>query len=91
MPHLTIIDTTSFSACRRRLLIDTAEEGHPEYFSNLRSALDERGVQLCSVLLTHWHRDHVGGVKEVIKSIAPVCHVDLRIRVWDSMRDVCTT
>ncbi len=43
-----------------------------EYFTNLKSALDEHGANLSSVLLTHWHGDHVGGVDTVVTDIAQV-------------------
>ena len=56
----------------RRLLIDTADGKQPEYFANLRQTLQDAGVRLHSVILTHWHHDHVGGVEQVIRDIAEV-------------------
>lgn len=48
----------------RRLLIDTGE-GLPVWSERLRQVLDEEGASVEKVLVTHWHGDHVGGVKQV--------------------------
>ncbi|KAL2268113.1 hypothetical protein VTJ83DRAFT_2959 [Remersonia thermophila] len=51
-----------------RWLIDTGE-GKPSWLANLRRVLAEEGpgTALAGVLLTHWHRDHVGGVADVLR------------------------
>lgn len=48
----------------QRLLIDTGE-GKPEWAESLRSVLAEEKASVRTVLLTHWHGDHVGGVGQV--------------------------
>ena len=51
----------------RRWLLDTGE-GRPAFAANLRSAMEREGVtELEGILLTHWHRDHVGGVADARK------------------------
>jgi len=47
-----------------RILIDTAE-GKQEWFDSLRQVLQDEKASIQTVLLTHWHHDHVGGVKQV--------------------------
>ncbi|KAI9868422.1 MAG: hypothetical protein M1813_005866 [Trichoglossum hirsutum] len=51
----------------RRLLIDTGG-GEPSWTRSLKTVLtSERAIVDC-VILTHWHPDHVGGVKDLLKS-----------------------
>lgn len=48
----------------RRWLLDTGE-GRPAFVANLRAAMEAEGVtELAGILLTHWHRDHVGGLAD---------------------------
>lgn len=54
---------------RARILIDTGE-GKPIWRENLKKTLEAEGATLEKVLLTHWHPDHVGGVKDV-KELVP--------------------
>ncbi|KAK4099892.1 Metallo-hydrolase/oxidoreductase [Parathielavia hyrcaniae] len=59
-----------------RLLIDTGE-GKPSWAAALRRVLDdeekEKGhgsgtsVSVSAALLTHWHRDHTGGVRDLLR------------------------
>ena len=49
----------------RRWLLDTGE-GRPAFVANLRAAMEAGGgTELEGILLTHWHRDHVGGLADV--------------------------
>ena len=48
----------------RRILIDTGE-GKPAWAERLRQVLEEEKASVGTVLLTHWHHDHVGGVAQV--------------------------
>lgn len=48
----------------KRILIDTGE-GKPVWAERLRQVLDEEKASIQTVLLTHWHHDHVGGVGQV--------------------------
>lgn len=53
----------------RRILLDTGDGEAPEYIDLLRSVLKEHQVTLDHILLSHWHPDHVGGVKIIQQSI----------------------
>ena len=49
----------------RRILIDTGECGQKEYLTNLSQVLKQFQCTIDSIVLTHWHHDHVGGVQGV--------------------------
>jgi glyoxylase-like metal-dependent hydrolase (beta-lactamase superfamily II) len=49
-----------------RLLVDTAQ-GFKEWADLIYTTLDEHGITLSHVLLTHWHGDHTGGVPDLIR------------------------
>jgi glyoxylase-like metal-dependent hydrolase (beta-lactamase superfamily II) len=50
---------------RRRILIDTGE-GAPAYIGELRAAMHAHGVdEIACILITHHHRDHVGGIADI--------------------------
>ena len=53
----------------RRILVDTGDaDFSSEYIPVLRRAVSESGaVGIEQIVLTHWHRDHIGGVREVLK------------------------
>lgn len=51
---------------RDRILVDTSG-GEPEYAELLASALDQRGISLKYVLITHWHGDHSGGAPDIVR------------------------
>ncbi|KAI1380221.1 metallo-beta-lactamase domain protein [Hypoxylon crocopeplum] len=48
-----------------RILIDTAQ-GMPEWIDRIATVLEERGLELAYVLITHWHGDHTGGIPDLI-------------------------
>ncbi|KAG0366017.1 beta-lactamase-like protein [Gamsiella multidivaricata] len=56
---------------QRKVLLDTGE-GVPEYTSLLQSVLEKElaGSIISSVICSHWHHDHVGGVPDVMKFLA---------------------
>lgn len=53
----------------RRILIDTGEPNFPEYIRNLQETMDDYDFQLDHIIITHWHKDHFGGVNDVLDMI----------------------
>jgi len=62
---------------KSRLLIDTGDGQQPEYYDNLSKALKNAGVDISSVILTHWHHDHVGGILGVVERLGLESSVSL--------------
>ncbi|PHH67805.1 hypothetical protein CDD82_1109 [Ophiocordyceps australis] len=48
-----------------RILIDTGE-GNPQWAVNVVRYLEDHDVSVSHILLTHWHRDHTGGVADLL-------------------------
>lgn len=55
----------------RRILVDAGDENKPEYLRNLKNLLQEEGVTVEHIIITHWHHDHIGGVKEILEFVGP--------------------
>lgn len=53
----------------RRILIDTGEPNFPEYIRNLQETMNDYNFQLDHIIITHWHKDHFGGVNDVLDMI----------------------
>jgi glyoxylase-like metal-dependent hydrolase (beta-lactamase superfamily II) len=53
----------------KRILIDTGE-GKPAWLNTLKKILSDENASLDQVIVTHWHPDHIGGVKDV-KTLSP--------------------
>jgi glyoxylase-like metal-dependent hydrolase (beta-lactamase superfamily II) len=48
-----------------RLLIDTAQ-GEKAWLTTLSTVLKTQNAKITTCLLTHWHHDHIGGVKDLL-------------------------
>lgn len=46
-------------------MLDTSDANKPEYISALAALLQQEGVRIEKVLLSHWHHDHVGGAPSI--------------------------
>ncbi|KAM0324542.1 hypothetical protein ACHAQA_007927 [Verticillium albo-atrum] len=49
----------------RRILIDTGE-GRPAWAAAIKSTLEEEKAVIETVLVSHWHHDHIGGIADVL-------------------------
>lgn len=56
-------------AGRKRVLIDAGQDGFPDYVKNLTDLLSQQGVTIDKILITHWHQDHIGALKDLRDSI----------------------
>ncbi|KAF4983819.1 hypothetical protein FZEAL_856 [Fusarium zealandicum] len=50
---------------RRRLLIDTGE-GRKAWITSIRDTLQQENATIDAALITHWHHDHTGGIKDLL-------------------------
>lgn len=53
----------------RRILLDTGE-GRPAWASSIKTVLEQEKACIETVLISHWHHDHTGGIADVA-SISP--------------------
>ncbi len=54
---------------KRRILIDSGE-GKSAWAASLKEVLQAEGATVDTLLLSHWHHDHVGGIDD-LRTIAP--------------------
>lgn len=52
-----------------RILCDTGESNRPEYIKHLKTVLSDEKATISDIILTHWHHDHIGGVRDVLKCL----------------------
>ncbi|KAJ9134728.1 Metallo-beta-lactamase superfamily protein [Pleurostoma richardsiae] len=50
----------------RRLLIDTGE-GRPSWIAAIKRTLEEEKASITAALITHWHHDHQGGIRQLLE------------------------
>lgn len=50
--------------------MDTGDANHPNYIEHLRSVLNKENASIGTILLTHWHHDHIGGVADVFPIVS---------------------
>ncbi|XP_030567920.1 beta-lactamase-like protein 2 homolog isoform X1 [Drosophila novamexicana] len=79
---------------KKRILIDTGDENVPQYIEHLNGVLRQEQASISTIILTHWHHDHVGGVKDIVGTqladkvrLNPDCQV-FKFRRSDAS-DVC--
>lgn len=64
-----ILTKITFLFCFSRILCDTGESKKPDYISNLKKVLNDENAIISDIILTHYHYDHIGGVKDVVKCL----------------------
>lgn len=52
---------------RSRLLIDTGE-GRKAWITSVRETLQRENAIIDTALITHWHHDHTGGIKDLLST-----------------------
>ncbi|KAF9870408.1 metallo-beta-lactamase domain-containing protein [Colletotrichum karsti] len=57
----------------RRILIDTGE-GKPSWIAAVKSILEQEKAAIETVLITHWHGDHQGGIEQ-LRSLSPASKI----------------
>ncbi|KAB8213220.1 beta-lactamase-like protein [Aspergillus novoparasiticus] len=62
-----------------RILIDTGE-GSPQWALSVTRYLEDHDIFISAVLLTHWHKDHTGGIADLLAH-------DSNITVYKHMPD----
>jgi len=48
-----------------RILIDAGEQDNADFISNLNKTLQTEGITIQEIVITHWHRDHTGGIEGI--------------------------
>lgn len=62
----------------RRILLDTGDPNKPLFIENLKNILLSEKASIETILLTHWHHDHIGGVKDVLN----ILDENAECKVW---------
>ncbi|XP_053983718.1 beta-lactamase-like protein 2 homolog [Hylaeus volcanicus] len=72
----------------RRILIDAGDsKTAPEYIKLLHQVLEEEKATIEHLIITHWHRDHIGGVNPVLNTIKMLNPTE-NSRVWKLPRSL---
>ncbi|KAF4992075.1 hypothetical protein FGRMN_7426 [Fusarium graminum] len=71
---------------RRRLLIDTGE-GRKAWITSIGDVLRQENATIDTALITHWHRDHTGGIEDLL-SISPHTRIYKHTPEEDQL-DIC--
>lgn len=53
---------------KSRILVDTGDDDVPQYITHLRHVLKHEQCNLEHIIITHWHHDHIGGLKNVMET-----------------------
>ncbi|KAJ1352773.1 hypothetical protein KIN20_009198 [Parelaphostrongylus tenuis] len=62
-------NTYLVGAGKRKILIDTGEPNVQQFIDLLKSTLAKEESEIDSIIITHWHNDHVGGIPNVLKEV----------------------
>ncbi|CDW54295.1 tRNA int endo and ACPS and Lactamase B domain con taining protein [Trichuris trichiura] len=52
---------------KRRILVDTGVANDADYLNDLKQLIVNSNIEIFTIICTHWHLDHTGGVKDVLK------------------------
>uniref|UniRef100_A0A0K0E5J2 Beta-lactamase-like protein 2 homolog n=1 Tax=Strongyloides stercoralis TaxID=6248 RepID=A0A0K0E5J2_STRER len=65
----TLLGTNTYlvGSGEKKVLIDTGEKNIPKYIDCLKEALGKNTID--SIIITHWHGDHVGGIPDILKIV----------------------
>ncbi|XP_045104757.1 endoribonuclease LACTB2-like isoform X1 [Portunus trituberculatus] len=53
----------------KRVLLDVGEARNAEYITSLESVLQQQNTTINQIVISHWHHDHIGGLKDVLKCL----------------------
>lgn len=70
--HCFLMIKNIFPFHSSRILCDTGESKKPEYISSLKKVLNDERAGISDIILTHFHHDHIGGVKDVLECLKNV-------------------
>ncbi|XP_077286254.1 beta-lactamase-like protein 2 homolog [Arctopsyche grandis] len=60
---------------KRRILLDTGDENIPDYVNSLKTVIKNENADIGHVIITHWHHDHIGGVKDIRNMLDSECKI----------------
>lgn len=58
--------------------MDTGDLDKSLFIENLKNVLQSENASIETILLTHWHHDHIGGVKDVLS----ILDTNSNCKVW---------
>lgn len=67
--EIFVISSYDIISFFRRILLDAGDSNVAEYITNLQKVLNDENIHIDSIIVSHWHHDHVGGVPNILKDI----------------------
>lgn len=61
----------------KRILLDTGEADQPKYLQALKQVLKDEHASIQEIILSHWHHDHIGGIKDIHNNVQSLKTVTL--------------
>lgn len=59
-------------------MLDAGDADKTEFINNLNKVLIDEKAIIDKIIVTHWHHDHIGGVKDVLNLIKNgMCYINL--------------